>query len=96
MAEKNKVWEALLPIIATQGIEVAHAIWQRWSAGGDPTDEDWLVLLRMAHKSPEDLARAAATAAGIPLDDAKFQQILTLLAPPPLMQGEGPPVPGSP
>lgn len=47
------MWAALIPIIAKYGIEFGYQLWQNIQAG-NPTEEQWQALLKMADKSYDD------------------------------------------
>lgn len=72
-------WAVLIPIIAQEGIPVAEALFKKWSSGNPPTQADFAELRELGKQTAIDRVKARLVANGIPLDDPKAVQLLSLL-----------------
>lgn len=73
------MWEALIPIIAQEGIPVAEALFQKWSSGALPTQADFDQLRALQKQTALDHVKARLVAKGIPLDSDKAVELLALV-----------------
>jgi hypothetical protein len=72
------MWEALIPIIAQEGIPVAEALFQKWASGKDPTQADFDELRSLGNQHAIDRIKAKLVARGIPLDSDQAKQLIAL------------------
>lgn len=75
-------WPELVPLIVTQGLNVAEAIWLKAQANSLPTQADWDELKAMAKQTAMDRFVLAVTRAGLNQDDPKVKALLALLGTP--------------
>jgi hypothetical protein len=71
-------WAAIIPIIAQYGIPLAEKLVEKWLSGSAPTLADFAELRALMGQNAKDRMKAALTAAGIPLDDPKAVQLISL------------------
>lgn len=76
-------WAIIAGIIAKEGIDVAEAVFNKWSSGQMPTAQDFADLRALGKITPQDLVLRAADAGGIPHDHPQVTAFLALVAPPP-------------
>lgn len=72
-------WAIIANLIVTQGIPVAEAIFQKWSAGAEPTQKDFDDIRALASQTAADRLKAGLVAAGIPLDSDQARALLALV-----------------
>lgn len=72
------MWEALIPIIASEGIPVAEKLFQYWSQGTPPTQAQFDELKALTQQTATDRMKAQLSVAGIPLTDPKAVALLAL------------------
>jgi len=72
-------WAILIPIIAQNGLPLAEALYKKWASGNPPTAADFTELRALAEQTAVDRVKARLAAAGIPLEDPKAVQLLSLL-----------------
>lgn len=72
-------WEALIPLIISQGLPLAESIWQKWSSGSPPSQKDWDDLKALSSQTALDRAKAALVRKNIPLDSDQAKAILALI-----------------
>lgn len=72
-------WAALLPIIVQYGLPVAQSLFQKWSAGTPPTQQDFNDLIALASQNATAQAITVLKAQGIDPTSAQGQAILALV-----------------
>lgn len=78
---KDMNWAVWIPIIATQGINVAEKLWQLAQTGGSPTQADWDSLKALGGLTARDQLIASLNRAGIALDSPQAVALLALIPP---------------
>lgn len=76
-------WIVIAQLVAQygpQGIDLAEKLWQKWSAGKEPTQADFDELRAFASVSARDRLKAQLTLAKIPLDAPQALALLALVA----------------
>lgn len=58
------MWQALIPIIARYGTEYAYKLWSNIQSKGDPTEEQWEELRKIAAKDYDKYIAEAKARAG--------------------------------
>jgi len=71
-------WAALIPIIATNGLQVAEKIWQLWSTNSAPTQADWDALKVLGQANAKSQMALALARAGIDPASPQGQALLAL------------------
>lgn len=73
-------WAALIPLLLQYGLPFVDGLIQRATSKADVTLADWNALkATIQQNTPENLVAQAAAAAGIPVTDPRYQQILALV-----------------
>jgi len=69
-------WEVLIPIIANQGLALAEKLWQLYTKGAAPTQEDWNILKELAKLRAINLMQQSLLRAGIDPESAEGKELL--------------------
>ena len=72
-------WTMLVPLIVKYGIPFAEKIWKLFTAGGVPTEADWLELRALSDQTARSQMTDALIRAGIPLDSNEAKALLALV-----------------
>ncbi len=77
--EKKPMWTVFAPLIVELGLDAAEAIFQKWQAGGVPTQADFDDIRAKAQQTAVDRTKARLAANGIALDSPEAARILALV-----------------
>lgn len=72
-------WATLASIIAQYGLPLAESLFQKWSAGTPPTQQDFNDLIALASQNATAQAITVLKAQGIDPASAQGQAILALV-----------------
>lgn len=72
-------WEMLIPIVAKYGLPLAEKLFQKWTTKTEPTQADFDELRQLASESAKEIVTSRLVAAGIPLDDPRAIELLSLV-----------------
>jgi len=70
-------WETLIALILKEGLPVALSLYEKWSAGKEPTPADYAELRQLSQQTALDRAKKILADKGIAEESPLGQQILT-------------------
>ena len=72
-------WLMIAQLVAQYGIPVAEKLFQLWTSGAAPTQDDWNILKDLASKNAKAQMMAALVRNGVDPNSAQGQALLALV-----------------